>query len=108
MFELPLAALLPNADDVPKGDDCGVVVAGVCPSPNENAPDPEAGVPLGVVVVAAGVLVCPNKNLGVALALVVFAAALVVEVDVEVPFPNKLLGASVALLPNTPLLPNTL
>jgi len=47
------------ADD-PKGDDCGVVVAGVCPNPNENPPVPpvpETGVPLGVVVVAAGVLI---------------------------------------------------
>ena len=50
--EVPL--VLPK---VPKGDDCAVVVvAGVCPNPSENAPDPEAGVPLGVVVVTAGVL----------------------------------------------------
>ena len=50
--EVPL--VLPKA---PKGDDCGVVVvvvvAGVCPNPSENTPDPEAGVPL---VVTAGAL----------------------------------------------------
>src|SRR5882757_3813075 len=84
--EVP-AAVLPNADD-PKGDDCGVVVfVGVCPKENENPPDPEAGVPLGVVVVAAGVLVWlldENEKLGVV--VVVLLGALVVEVDVELPF----------------------
>jgi len=112
--EVPAAAVLPKADD-PKGDDCGVVVvvgAGVCPNENVNAPDPEAGVPFGVVVVvvAAGVLVVlftGNKNLGVVVVLLP-VLALVVEVDVvEVPFPNTTpLGASVDLLPNT-LPPNT-
>ena len=119
--EVPAAAVLPKADD-PKGDDCGVVVvavAGVCPNENGNAPEPEAGVPLGVVVVVmvvvAGVLVVSftgNKFLGVVvilLVLVLALGALVVEVDVvEVPFPNTtLLGASVGLLPNT-LPPNIL
>jgi len=83
------------ADD-PKGDDCGVVVAGGCPNPNGNAPVPpvpETGVLLGVVVVGAG-----NENLGVV--LVSPLGALVVRVD---PFPNTLLGGSVEL-PNTPLL----
>lgn len=93
----------PNIDGVvdevadPKGDDCGVVVAGVCPSPNGNAPVPpvpETGVPLGVVVAAAG-----NENLGVVLVSPLLGA-LVVGVD---PFPNTLLGGSVEL-PNTPLL----
>ena len=110
--ELPAAAVLPNADD-PKGDDCGVVVAGVCPNANANVPDPEAGVPFGVAVVAAGVLVTlftGNENLGVVVVLLAVLAlgALVVEVDVEVPFPNTtLLGVSVELLPNA-LPPNIL
>jgi hypothetical protein len=114
--EVPAAAVLPKAD--PKGDDCGVVVvvvvaaAGVCPNANANEPDPEAGVPFAVVVVAAGVLVrllTGNENLGVVVVLlpVLALGALVVEVDVEVPFPNTtLLGASVELLPNTLPLPN--
>lgn len=107
--EVP-AAVLPNADD-PKGDDCGVVVfVGVCPNENENAPDPEEGVPLGVVVIAAGLLdwlLDENEKLGVALVLVVLAlGAPVVEVDVELPFPDTtLLGVSV-VLPNRPP-PNT-
>lgn len=99
---MALAAALPKVDD-PKGDDCGVVV---CPNANEN---PEAGVPLGVVVVAAGVLDClfaENEKLGVVLVLVVLPAltlgALVDELGVKVPFPNTaLLGVSVELLPNT-------
>jgi len=102
--DVPAAAVLPKADD-PKGDDCGVVVvvaAGVCPNSNENEP---AGVPFAVVVVAAGVLVgllTGNENLGVVVVLLALGA-LVVEVDVEVPFPNTtLLGASLELLPNTP------
>ena len=115
--EVPAAAVLPKADD-PKGDDCGVVVVapGVCPNENVNAPDPEAGVPLGVVVVAAGVLVVlvtGNENLGVVVVVLLTVLALgalvvVVDVVVEVPFPNNpLLGASVDLLPNT-LPPNML
>jgi len=92
--EVPAAAV-PKADD-PKGDDCGVVVAGVCPNANANEP---AGVPLGVVVVADGVLVglfTGNENLGVVV-LLLPVLALVVEVDVEVPFPNTpLLAVSVA------------
>ena len=114
--EVPVVAVLPKADD-PKGEDCGVVVVvatGVCPNENENAPDPEAGVPFAVVVVvvAAGVpvvLFTGNVNLGVVVVLLPVSAlgALFVEVDiVEVPFPNTvLLGASEDLLPNT--LPNT-
>lgn len=69
------AAVLPKPD-VPKGEDCGVVVAGVCPNPNENAPGLEAGVPLGVVVVAAGMLAwlfIGNENLGVVVVLLVSA-----------------------------------
>jgi hypothetical protein len=111
--EVPATAVLPKVDD-PKGDDCGVVVAAVCPNENANAPDPEVGVAFAVVVVVvtAGVLVVlftGNENLGVVVILlpVLALVALVVVVDiVEVPFPNtKLLGASVDLLPNT-LLPN--
>jgi hypothetical protein len=95
-------AACPKADD-PKGDDCGVVVAGVFSNPNENKPVPETGVPLGVVVVAAGVLIWlfdGNEILGVVLALPVAPlGALVVGID---PFPNTtLLGVSVEL-PNTP------
>lgn len=108
--EVPAAAVLPKADD-PKGDDCGVVVVvvvGVCPNANAKAPD---GVPFGVVVVAAGVLVelfTGNENLGVVVVLlpVLAMGALAVEVGVEVPFPNTtLLGVSVELLPNA-LRPN--
>ena len=65
--EVPPAAKL----DVPNGEDCGVVVAGFCPNANENA---EAGVLLGVVVVAAGMLVwlfIGNENLGVVVVLLV-------------------------------------
>ena len=111
---LSAAAVWAKGDD-PKGDDCGVVVvvvvaAGVCPNENVNPPDPETGVLFAAVVVAAGVLVefTGNENLGVVVVLlpVLALGALVVEVDVEAPFPNTtLLGASVELLPNT-LLPN--
>jgi len=104
----PTAAVLPKPD-VPRGEDCGVVVAGVCPNPSENALDPEAGLPLGVVVVAAGILAwlfTGNENLGVVVVLLVLGGTLVVEVDVEVPFPNTFLGVSLGLLPNT-LPPNT-
>jgi hypothetical protein len=106
LLEEAPAAVLPNADG-PKGDDCGVVVfVGVCPKENENA----AGVPLGVVVVAAGVLVwllVENEKLGVVVVLAVLTlGAPVVEVDVELPFPETtLLGVSIEL-PNTPP-PNT-
>jgi len=84
--------------DGPKGDDCGVVVAGGLSDPNANT-----GVPLGVVVVAAGVLIWlfdVKENLGVVLALPVAPlGALVVGID---PFPNAiLLGVSIEL-PNTP------
>ena len=102
-------AVLPKVD-VPKGDDCGVVVVvvvGVCPNENANPPDPEAGVPFEVVVmvvvVATGVLdvlFTGNENLGVV--EVLSLGALVVEAnDVKIPFPNTpLLEASEDLLPN--------
>jgi len=93
--------------DPPKGEDCGVVVAGVCPNPNENPPDPETGVVVVVAEVLVWLLFTGNENLGVVVALdvlLVLAGALVVEVDV--PFPNTLLGVSLELLPNA-LPPNT-
>jgi hypothetical protein len=102
LFDEVPAAASPKADK-PKGDDWGiVVVAGVCPNPNKNVPDPDAGVPLGVVVVAAGVLVwlfVANEKLGVVVVLVTLA--LVVEADAGVPFLNTTLLGVCVELPNT-------